>query len=235
MPDQAESGGDRRPMVRLETADFDRQLRNGPDDDELPPLLHGGSAVASDGVIASTGLDRDLSDQSTENGADRLHRVEALVDGYHEAVYRYAFHLVGCSSAAEDIAQEVFLRAFRSVHQLREEKAAKGWLLVITRNEFARWCRKRPKSTSIDNDSSPELPDEPAQGQTRQLEDTEWVQAALKQLSNEYRQVLLMYYYEELSYAEIAEQLSIPIGTVMSRLSRGKKALREHLDKLENR
>ena len=162
------------------------------------------------------------------DAAERLLLTEKILDQHHETVFRYAYRLSGCASTAEDIAQEVYLRAFRSIHQLRDESAARGWLLVITRNEFARWCRRKSETIGVD------LELEACTGLTDNhkptLEQTEWVENALQQLANEFRSVLVMFYFEELSYAEIAEHLQIPIGTVMSRLSRGRAHMKAALD-----
>ncbi len=161
--------------------------------------------------------------------AERLARTERLLEEHQQGVFRYAYRLSGCAATAEDIAQEVFLRAFRSLHQLRDEAAAGGWLLVIARNEFLRHCRRRAASGEVIVD--PQDCDTAAEQAPPQIENQEWVAKALEQLSEEFRLVLLMYYFEELSYAQIAEQLNIPLGTVMSRLSRGKAHLKAAWDK----
>lgn len=159
----------------------------------------------------------------------RLARTERLLEEHQESVFRYAYRLCGCAATAEDIAQEVFLRAFRSLHQLRDDAAARGWLLVIARNEFLRHCRRRASSSELVVD--PQDCDTPAEQAPPPIENQEWVAAALEQLPEDFRLVLLMYYFEELSYAQIAEQLKIPLGTVMSRLSRGKTHLKAALEK----
>ncbi len=161
---------------------------------------------------------------------DRLARVNQLVERHHELLFRYAFRLTGCRAAAEDIVQEVFLRVFRAIDQLRDELAERAWLLTITRNEFARWCRmatqQRASAVVVEDLDDAQEPEE------HEIEQRDWVQAALEQLPNEFRTVVLMYYFEHLSYTEIANQLALPIGTVMSRLSRAKGHLRRCLDEL---
>jgi RNA polymerase sigma-70 factor (ECF subfamily) len=159
---------------------------------------------------------------------ERLARTEQLLAEHQAEVFRYAYRLSGCVSTAEDITQEVFLRAFRSLHQLRETDAARGWLLVIARNEFVRWCRKSAASGVAVDSQECELSDE---SDEPLVDRQEWVEVALRQLPEEFRLVLLMFYFEELSYAEIAEQLKIPMGTVMSRLSRGRAHLKAALEK----
>ena len=75
--------------------------------------------------------------------ADRVRLTERIIQDYHESVYRYAFWLTGCGASAEDITQEVFTRAFRAIHSLRDAGAVKGWLMTITRNESTRWRNKQ--------------------------------------------------------------------------------------------
>ncbi len=159
----------------------------------------------------------------------RRTRTNQLLATNFEVVFKYAYRLTGCRSSAEDITQEVFLRAFKSIEQLRDPAAERGWLLAITRNEFARWCRLAVTQRSKSMDE--ELADRGAGGES-DLERRDWVQSAMEQLPPEFRSVVLMFYFEQLSYTEIAESLEIPIGTVMSRLSRAKSQLKRCLDEI---
>ena len=163
---------------------------------------------------------------------------ESLLEEHYDAVYRYAYRLTGNSAAAEDVTQEAFVRAIKSSHQLREKDAALGWLLVIARNEFARWCRKNavhPHSTPLDLAEECTSGSQDCSGGQRQAdavadyEQQDWVQRSLMELPAEYRLVVTMFYFEQLPYADIAAELEIPIGTVMSRLSRAKKQLKDAL------
>lgn len=166
--------------------------------------------------------------QSDLTAANRTEQTQRLINEFHPAVYRYAFWLTGCQTTAEDITQDVFMRAFRGIHNLRSQEAAKSWLMTITRNEFARWCQKRVP-TPVETITEP---NEQSDNTLQAVEDVEWVRHALLELPHDFRIVVLMYYFEQRTYAEIAEHLEIPIGTVMSRLSRGKKQLRNALDQL---
>jgi RNA polymerase sigma-70 factor (ECF subfamily) len=174
-----------------------------------------------------------VDSQSKCIGADEA---EELVERNYAAVYRYAYRLAGCAATAEDITQDVFMKAIGHLRQLRSGAAERSWLLTITRREFMRWLRQiarpalgRPgpldEEALLDADRSPGADAPP-------LDNEDWVQAALSQLNEDARVALLMYYFEDLSYAEIAQQLQIPIGTVMSRLSRGREHLRQGLERL---
>jgi RNA polymerase sigma-70 factor (ECF subfamily) len=150
-----------------------------------------------------------------------------LVAEQHAAVYRYAYRLTGAVCDAEDLTQQAFLAAQRKLGQLRDPRRARGWLFAILRNCYLKTRRKRvPLSATkveLDVESIPEkLPDELAI-------DPERLQAALDELPDDFKIVILMFYFEGCSYREIAEKLSLPAGTVMSRLSRAKGHLRTRL------
>lgn len=152
--------------------------------------------------------------------------IEHLVHEHHADVYRYARRLCGQVADAEDLVQQAFLSAQRKLDQLREPCKARAWLLAITRNCFLKSCRKRrPQASSaleFDLDQIP-LPAEDS------AVDADALQEAVQELPEEFRVVVLMFYFEFLSYREIAQQLDVPIGTVMSRLARAKKYLRQRL------
>jgi RNA polymerase sigma factor (sigma-70 family) len=151
----------------------------------------------------------------------------ALVTQHHASVYRYAARLCGCPTEAEDLTQQTFLIAQQKLPQLREAERAGGWLLTIVRNCYLKGRKKmRPVSAeSIGLDVQQFAEEMPASEEI----DRELLSAALVELPVEFRVVVLMFYFEDLSYQQIAEQLEIPIGTVMSRLSRGKAHLRKRL------
>jgi RNA polymerase sigma-70 factor (ECF subfamily) len=148
-----------------------------------------------------------------------------LVEQHSRALFAYAYRLSGNAADAEDLTQEAFLVAQQKLHQLREGSAALGWLLAVVRSCFCHSLRrKQPATTEFDlNESALVASDE------RQWIDQEHLQHNLQQLPDEFRVVVLMFYFEELSYKQIAEQLNLPIGTVMSRLSRAKIQLRGSL------
>jgi RNA polymerase sigma-70 factor (ECF subfamily) len=153
--------------------------------------------------------------------------LNALIVAHHAVVYRYACRLCRCPTEAEDLTQQTFLIAQQKLHQLREAERACGWLLAVVRSCFLKSLRKLRPTPAQDAD----LAVEQIADETPEIEqiDREELHAALAELPDEFRVVLLMFYFEELSYQEIAEQLDVPIGTVMSRLSRAKGHLRQRL------
>ena len=153
--------------------------------------------------------------------------IAQLVAEHHQAVYRYAYRLTGSVPDAEDLCQQVFLIAQQKAGQMRNLQSARKWLYVVLRNRFlkeaARWQPALAGSLEINMDHLP------AQVPAGAEIDRQRLQAAIGELPLPYRVVLLMYYFEDCAYREIAEQLNLPIGTVMSRLARAKTHLRARL------
>jgi RNA polymerase sigma-70 factor, ECF subfamily len=153
--------------------------------------------------------------------------IAQLVAEHHQVVYRYAFRLTGSIQDAEDLTQQVFLKAQQKLGQIRQQESVRGWLFAILRNYFLKNCQKRRPmpagSLSLNIDALP------APAPNEGLVDQEQLQAALDQLPPKYRLVLTMFYFEDCSYRDIADQLQLPIGTVMSRLARAKGHLRNEL------
>ena len=153
--------------------------------------------------------------------------VARLVADHHQAVYRYAFRLSGSVADAEDLTQQVFLTAHQKGGQIRNERSVRSWLFTVLRNCFLKTRqRQRPvpaANLKLNIDSIPEeTPDDEAI-------DRERLQMALNQLPPNYRLALVMFYFEGRSYREIAAELELPIGTVMSRLARAKAYMRRNL------
>ncbi len=162
----------------------------------------------------------DSGDPSTE----RQHLIEEIVDKYHGLLFGFAYRLTGNRAEAEDVTQQTLLLAVRNVGQVRDPIKIKSWLMVTLKNCFLKsGRRKRPQAESnleirVDQLACYSPPTEPVDGEALQL--------ALNRLSDEHRIILNMYYFEQLSYLEIASILEVKVGTVMSRLSRAKSRLR---------
>lgn len=152
--------------------------------------------------------------------------IAQLVADHHQAVYRYAFRLTGAVPDAEDLSQQAFLVANEKLGQLREEGSARSWLFAILRNCFLKQCRKeRPTSAADLQINIENIPQEEGDHEI----DQERLQQALDSLPAGFRMVIVMFYFEQLSYREMAQALGVPIGTVMSRLARAKGHLRSQL------
>jgi RNA polymerase sigma-70 factor (ECF subfamily) len=149
---------------------------------------------------------------------------------------RHARALTGSREAADDLTQDTLERAWNKRALWREDGAGdapsslRAWLHAVMHNVFINGTRRRRPTESLDDlpDSSPVLHAEAASAETRAaLGD---LQRALARLPDEQREVVLLVGLEQLSYAEAASALSVPIGTVMSRLSRGRERLRQLMD-----
>lgn len=150
-----------------------------------------------------------------------------LVERHLEAVYRYAYRLSGNQDQAEELTQQAFLLACDRLGQLRRPERARAWLLAIVRNCYWQQLRHQRRESQA---ASEELWDRwPQPAPAEELWDAEQLQQALDRLPPEYRVVLLMHYFEQATYRQIAQRLEIPLGTVMSRLSRAKSRLRNLL------
>jgi RNA polymerase sigma-70 factor (ECF subfamily) len=151
--------------------------------------------------------------------------VQRLVEDHYASLYRYAYRLTGSASDAEDLTQEAFCKAQSKREQLREAGAAKSWLFSILRNAYLHRARSERRHLSLDDVG--EVP-EPLPENLPAIEPGR-LQEALSELPEVFRTPVILYYFEEFSYREIAEQMELPLGTVMSRLARAKAYLRGRL------
>ncbi len=157
--------------------------------------------------------------------------IQRLIDDHLDAVYRYAYRLTGTVHDAEDLAQQVFLLAQERLGQLRDFDRARGWLFTILRNSFLKMVQQTQPVPATNVGLNLEAV--PAEGENGQVVDSAELQAAINELPAEFRVVVVMFYFEECSYREIAEKLDLPMGTVMSRLARAKGHLRTKLFETE--
>jgi len=156
----------------------------------------------------------------------RQARVQSLVDEHYEALYRYAYRLSGTTADAEDLVQEAFCRAQEKLGQLRELERAKAWLFSILRNTYLHRLRLGQRSRTVPLNDLGDVAEPPEN--LPEIEPQK-LQEALSELPEIFRTPVIMFYFEEFSYRDIAEQMEVPLGTVMSRLARAKSYLRSRL------
>jgi RNA polymerase sigma-70 factor, ECF subfamily len=155
---------------------------------------------------------------------------------YLDGLYGYAMVLSRNSAEAEDLVQETCLRALRAIDGLREQGSVKSWLFTILRNIWLNQLRQRrtaPDLIDLDGDENgtyepADAGQDPHKDLVNKVE-REQVRVAIQQLPVEFREIIILREYEELSYQEIAGLLGCPIGTVMSRLARARVRLRNLL------
>ena len=153
---------------------------------------------------------------------------EGLVREYYQPLYKFAYSLSKSADNAADLTQQTFLIWAEKGHTLRDPAKAKSWLFTSLYREFLRHNRRSQKVTPIDQEILETRRDTSLVSSVRQMEGNEALEA-LQDLDPVYREPLTLFYLENLPYKEIAEVLDIPIGTVMSRLARGKAQLKTHL------
>ena len=153
-----------------------------------------------------------------------------LVERYYALLYRYAFRLTGSEADAEDLTQQTFLTAQAKWSQLRDEQKAKSWLFTIARNAYLKELRAPLclPSDALDELPGPHRLGSPGEGAESEF-DEERLQNVLNDLPEEFRSPVVLFYFEEFSYREIAELMEVPVGTIMSRLARAKGILRQRL------
>ena len=156
-----------------------------------------------------------------------------LVDEHYTPLYRFALSLARNQADAGDLVQQTFYIWATKGHALREVSKAKSWLFTTLYREFLRVGRREGRVTSIE-DLPPSEQDVAAEEiyRARSL-DADTVMLALQSVDEVFRAPLTLFYLDDLTYQEIADTLDVPIGTVMSRLSRGKAQLRDSLKKPE--
>ena len=176
--------------------------------------------------------------RSLPGGAPATDADAAFVDealSHIDSLYGTALRLTRRAQDAEDLVQDTYLKAFRASHQFERGTNLKAWLFTILHNTFRNVRRHDGRNpVEVDSEAVDRAADQAASGQTpeqrmaRNTLDPD-LRAALEEVPEAFRQAVWLRDVEELSYAEIAEALSVPIGTVMSRISRGRRALYEAL------
>lgn len=153
-------------------------------------------------------------------------KYDLLIDSHADDLYRYAVWLTKDKLMAEEVIQETYLRAWKSLDKLRDPKASKSWLFTIFRREYARqFERKRFDMTDVENLDN-------AAVSNRDLDDSPEAFAlrrALKKLDADYREPLIMQVLGGYSCEEIADSLDISVSAVMTRLFRARKKMRDLL------
>ena len=147
-------------------------------------------------------------------------------------LYNFAHWLTQDRAAAEDLVQETYMKALRGFSSFRQGTNFRAWMYKILRNTFltTQTGLKAWASVSLDSDSDGDAP-MPTMSETPESVllarvQQETIQNALEKLPVKFREIVLLCDLEEMSYQEIGEMLGIPLGTVMSRLSRARKAMR---------
>lgn len=167
---------------------------------------------------------------------------EPIVSFYQNRIYYHCYRMTGSAEEAEDLAQEAFVRAYVNIRSFDDRRRFSTWLYRIATNLTIDYLRKRKPDYYLEQPvkgtehltlysqlaSEENLPDE----EIERLELKEQIKGHILDLSDIYRSVIVLRYIDELSLKEISEVLDIPLGTVKTRLYRGREALRKKLRNL---
>lgn len=177
--------------------------------------------------MVNSDISRNHSGSASESAVGIEH-----IDG----LYSYAFVLSRNHAEAEDLVQETYVRAIQAMDRLRADSNLKAWLFTILRNIWLNQLRRRRTSAQlVDIDGEENLANVPVEPSKDPYAfyvsraETEQVRRAIQNLPADFREIILLREYEELSYQEIAGILHCPIGTVMSRLGRARSKLKSLL------
>jgi RNA polymerase sigma-70 factor (ECF subfamily) len=158
---------------------------------------------------------------------------EMLVHLHQEAVFRYAYLMLGDSAEAEDVAQETFVRAFRAFHRFDASRRLRPWLVQIARNLARNRWRSLMRSLRAQERWKDELRMETARGRSEVVDNAHLAAAelrkAVRSMRDQDRQVIYLRFFLSLSVEETGTVLALPVGTVKSRLSRALGRLREQV------
>ena len=163
---------------------------------------------------------------------------DTLIREHLPTIRRFALAFTSSQADADDLAQEAMVRAFRSIKSFRGDAAFSTWLYRITRNAYVdrtrtRWFRFRSASVSIDAVRGHATEEENPEGQTLRQERRDYIWSVLRTMAPKYRNVLVLVDIEGLEYADVAKIEGVPVGTIRSRLSRGRQQLAKKLGRVD--
>lgn len=149
-------------------------------------------------------------------------------------LYNVALKYMGNSYDAEDLVQETMFAAFRNFRQLREESKCRGWLFAILRSAFLKEKRQAGRRPQLGREEKylsflEGVASADVALEVEQRNRDEIVRQVLSLLPEKYQTPLILFYLQDFSYGEISELLDLPMGTVMSRLNRGRKYLKQEM------
>ncbi|PWK13741.1 RNA polymerase sigma factor [Tumebacillus permanentifrigoris] len=170
--------------------------------------------------------------QGVQTGDDACYRL--LVERYQSLVYTIALRMVRDRTEAEDIVQDVFLKAFRTLEHFREEASFKTWICKIATNRCIDWKRKhgvrQERTAQVEEaawipDTTVERPEQALVRRETQAE----VRRLIEEMPEKYRKILILYHFQNMSYQDIADDQQISPRTVETRLYRAKQMMRTAL------
>jgi RNA polymerase sigma-70 factor (ECF subfamily) len=164
------------------------------------------------------GKDRDIQERLETGGV--IEAFEMLLDRYQNKVFRLCWSMLADEALAEDVTQEVFLRVWKALRNYRGLSSISTWLYAVTRNTcLTKLKHQESRATVLLREA--QLRDGATLPHSGELD----ISSLLTRLPEKYRQVVLLFYFEDKSYDEVATMLGLPVGTVKTHLHRAKKEL----------
>ena len=160
----------------------------------------------------------------------------ALIDGHYQQVYWYLLNLSRDEERAADLTQNTFAKAWKAIGGFRGDASFRTWLFSIARNEFLSEIRTRGRYPELAEYADLELVSDPAPSAEAQLVECDTAHRLREQvraLPGKYREVVALHYFERMSLRDVSRVLSIPAGTVKSRIHKALSLLKDRLDRLE--
>jgi RNA polymerase sigma-70 factor (ECF subfamily) len=179
-------------------------------------------------AISKTGNSLRYTDRAVSSSAPSFGSFEELAMPLFGPLYNFACWLAGDRAAAEDLVQETYLKACKGFSSFQQGTNFRAWIYRILRNTFLTSRAGLKAMASLDSEDEAPEPETAETPETILLArgEQDKIRAALEAAPVHYREILLLCDVEEMSYQEISQTLGIPMGTVMSRLSRARKAMR---------
>ncbi|GAA0725697.1 RNA polymerase sigma factor [Clostridium malenominatum] len=167
--------------------------------------------------------------------------LDVIVHKYKDPLYKFSLHLCKSRQEAEDLFQDTWIKVFRNLEKYDENKNLKTWIFTICINSYKDKYRKNKRWLNIIKDyfNNDEKEKEVINiGSEENLPEEEMVKnfekamlkEAVESLKEEYKLPVILYYFQELSYKDISEVLSIPEGTIKSRLNKARKLIKEYME-----
>ncbi len=149
-----------------------------------------------------------------------------LIDRYQKKIEKYVFYLTNRKEEVDDLVQEIFIKVFVNLNSFDIKKKFSSWLFRIAHNQVVNFFKKYKNKLSLDEKIM--IVDESNIEENIEKDEVKKIlNSCLEKIPIDYKEIILLYYFEELSYEEISDSLKIPIGTVSIRLSRAKKFLKK--------
>lgn len=178
--------------------------------------------------------DREIA-RLVQEGEEELFGI--IIDRYEDKLIRYGWHFLNTKEDIEDIVQEVFIKIYKNIQSYNSKKKFSPWMYRIAHNEFVNKLDKKSRSPLHFFDPDEIFPhllarEENSTDKYAKKELAQTLKNCLKDLGPKYREAVILYYFEDLSYEEIAEIIRVPTATVGTRLRRAKKKLKNSCPQL---